>query len=191
MTKERISEEEIPMILKKFNRSLWLSLFVFPFILIVICLPVYFLFYFGVLLFTNKAFDNLLTVYVILIIGLVIINFLYGKIFINNRIRNRNIYRINEQFIVQIKDNYTYTSDTVSNSDYFRLYLTDEKNNPRGIYISKEDFQNINVGQSIYLNYYEILDIPAEGFYNNQKLEFFRFFSINKWKELKKKLAFQ
>lgn len=190
MTKEKISEKEIPLILKKFNKSLWLSLLVFPFILIVVFLPVYFLFYFGILLFRKEVYDDLLTIYVVVVIGLVIINFLYGKLVINRKIRNRNIHRINENFIVQKKDNYTYTSDTVSNSDYFRLYLSDEKNNPKGIYISKEDFQNITVGQSINLTYYAILDIPADGFNNGQKLDFFRFFSVNKWKELKRKLTF-
>ncbi|WP_333852034.1 hypothetical protein [Epilithonimonas sp.] len=145
-----------------------------------------FFIYFGFLLFRKEAYGDLLTIYVAVVIGLVIINFLYGKLVINRKIRNRNIDRINENFIVKKKDHYTYTSDTASNSDYFRLYLIDEKNDLKGIYISKEDYQNISVGQSLNLTYYELLDIPVEGLYNNQKLYFFRFFVIERWKRLKK-----
>ena len=45
------------------------------------------------------------------------------------------------------KDTYTYTSETVSNSEYFRLYLIGEDKEEKGIYISKEDYERISEKQ--------------------------------------------
>ncbi|MFW0717903.1 hypothetical protein [Pedobacter sp. N23S346] len=190
MTKQKISESEIPLILKKFNKSLWFSTLVFPFILVVICLPIYFLFFFIILFLTGKNDENSLTVYIGIIIFLVFINFLYGKIVINKRIRNKDIDKINQNFTVLKKDSYTYTAENTSNSEYYRLYLSDEKKEEVGIYISKEDYFDIDEGQSLNLTYYELLDIPVEGFYENKELDFFKFFIVKKWKRIKKLMSF-
>ncbi|WP_027388661.1 DUF2500 family protein [Chryseobacterium gregarium] len=189
MTKQKISHGEIPLILKKYNKSLWLSTLIFPFILIMIGLPIYFLFFFLMLFLTGKNYEDSMTVYIGIIIFLVLINFLYGKIIINRRIKNKDVDKINQDFKVLKKDSYTYTSENVSDSAYYRLYLSDEKNEKIGIYISKEDYLNIVEGQSLNLTYYELLDIPIEGFYENKKLDFFKFFIIQKWKRIKKLIS--
>ena len=190
MTKQKISESEIPLILKKFNKSLWLSILVFPFIMVVICLPIYFLCFFVILLLTGRTYDNSISVYIGAITFLVFVNFLYGKILISRKIRGGEINKISQNFEVIKKDNYSYTSDSVSNSDYYRLYLSDECKEEVGIYISKEDYFNINEGQSLNLTYYELLDLPVEGFYENKRLDFFNFFTIQKWKKIKKLISF-
>ncbi|MCD9856803.1 hypothetical protein LUD75_18915 [Epilithonimonas sp. JDS] len=188
MTKNKITDTEIPLVLKKFNKSLALSTVIFPFIFTVICLPIYFLFFFLTLFLTGENNSNLLTLYIGTIIFLVFINFLYCKIVINKRIKDKEIYKITQNFTIQKKDNYTYTSENVSNSDYYRLNLLDEKKDEIGIYISKDDYYNVREGQSLNLTYYELLDIPVEGYYNHQKLEFFKFFIIKKWSRLKQLL---
>ncbi|WP_220271252.1 hypothetical protein [Sphingobacterium spiritivorum] len=82
--------------------------------------------------------------------------------------------------MVQKKDTYTYTSDTVSNSTYFRLYLLGEHGDQKGIYISKEDFRRIKENTPIQLTYYEKVNIAVTGWYENEKLDFFSIFCSKK-----------
>lgn len=193
MDKQKVSEEEIPFVLNKFNRSLWLSLLVFPFILTIILLPLYFIIFLINLLLFKKHFDHqdIFTYYLLGIIALVLINFLYGRIFIGNKIRKKEIYKIQEHFLVQKKDSYTYTSETASDSHYFKLYVSGEDHQQKGIYVSKGDYQRIKEGSSLCLTYFEIVDIPVEGFYQDKKLEFFRFFVVKKWDHIKRQLSFR
>lgn len=187
MHKQEISKEEVPFILKKFNRSLWLSLLVFPFVLFILFLPLYRLFFLINLLFLKNHFDQeeIFSCYALSIVALVLTNFLYGKIILGKKIRNRKVYKVQEMLLVQKKDTYTYTSDTVSNSTYFRLYLLGEHGDQKGIYISKEDFRRIKENTPIQLTYYEKVNIAVTGWYENEKLDFFRFFVVKKWKHIK------
>ena len=100
MHRHLISKDEIPFVMNKFNRSLWLSLLVFPFVLTIIFLPLYFILYFINMIVLKGYFDNqsILTYYVIGIIAIVIINFLYGKIILGHRIKNGKIYKVQEMF---------------------------------------------------------------------------------------------
>ncbi|HHM0730487.1 TPA: hypothetical protein ACRFJD_003535, partial [Elizabethkingia anophelis] len=95
-----------------------------------------------------------------------------------------------EMFFIKKKDTYTYTSETVSNSEYFRLYLIGEDKEEKGIYISKEDYERISEKTSIMLVYFEIVDISIEGFYEDEKLDFFRFFVVKKMKHFVRQLTF-
>lgn len=193
MHQQKISEEEIPFVLNKFNRSLWWSLLVFPFVLTAILLPFYLIVFFINLFLFKKHFEHqdILTYYLLGIITLVLINFLYGRIIIGNKIRKKEIYKIQEHFLVQKKDSYTYTSETASDSHYFKLYLSGENHQQKGIYVSKDDYQRIKEGSSLHLTYFEIVDIPVEGFYEDKKLEFFRFFVVKKWEHFKKQFLFR
>ncbi|OPB90112.1 hypothetical protein BAS06_07175 [Elizabethkingia miricola] len=187
-----ISKGEIPFVMNKFNRSLWLSLLVFPFVLTITFLPLYFILFFINMIVLEGYFENqsILTYYVIGIIAIVIINFLYGKIILGHKIKKGKIYKVQERFFIKKKDTYTYTSETVSNSDYFRLYLIGEDKEEKGIYISKEDYKRINEKTSIMLVYFEIVDIPIEGFYEDEKLDFFRFFVVKKMKYFVRQLTY-
>ncbi|MDQ8749870.1 hypothetical protein [Elizabethkingia miricola] len=178
--------------MNKFNRSLWLSLLVFPFVLTITFLPLYFILFFINMIVLEGYFENqsILTYYVIGIIAIVIINFLYGKIILGHKIKKGKIYKVQERFFIKKKDTYTYTSETVSNSDYFRLYLIGEDKEEKGIYISKEDYKRINEKTSIMLVYFEIVDIPIEGFYEDEKLDFFRFFVVKKMKYFVRQLTY-
>lgn len=147
-----------------------------PFILAIIFLPIYFLFFF----IFHKQFDNLLSAYVIGILSIVVLNFLYGQMIIVNRIKNRKIHKVTEEFIVQKKDTYSYTSETMSNSDYYRLYLINNKNQRRGIYISSEDFKKISINEKITVTYFEIVNIIEKVIYRDQEIKYARFFSLNK-----------
>lgn len=191
MHRHLISKDEIPFVMNKFNRSLWLSLLVFPFVLTIIFLPLYFILYFINMIVLKGYFDNqsILNYYVIGIIAIVIINFLYGKIILGHRIKNGKIYKVQEMFFIKKKDTYTYTSETVSNSEYFRLYLIGEDKEEKGIYISKEDYERISEKTSIMLVYFEIVDISIEGFYEDEKLDFFRFFVVKKMKHFVRQLT--
>lgn len=182
MLKEKIKIEEVDFVKKTFNKSLWKSLLIMPFILTFLLLPIYFLIFFiGLSLFDNHL-DNLLTIYFISVLGLVILNFLYGKIIVNKRITNQEIYKITEDFIVKRKDNYTYTSDSVSDSHYFRLYLMNENNQKKGIYINEEDYKKVKEKQVITITYFEIVNIITKAVCNNHELEYSRFFSRRNWK---------
>lgn len=182
MVKEKITKDEIALVKKIFSRSLWKSLIVMPFILMFLLLPIYFLIFFiGLSAFNNHP-DHLISVYIISVLGLVIVNFLYGKIIINKRITNQEIYKITEDFNIQRKDNYTYSSDSVSDSHYFRLYLMDENNQKKGIYISEEDYKKIKEKEVITITYFEIVNISIKAVCNNQELEYTRFFTVRKWK---------
>lgn len=105
MHRHLISKDEIPFVMNKFNRSLWLSLLVFPFVLTIIFLPLYFILYFINMIVLKGYFDNqsILTYYVIGIIAIVIINFLYGKIILGHRIKNGKIYKVQEMFFIKKK----------------------------------------------------------------------------------------
>lgn len=46
MLKEKIRKEEVAFVKKVFNKNLWKSLVIMPFILVLLCLPIYFLFFF-------------------------------------------------------------------------------------------------------------------------------------------------
>jgi len=182
MIKEKIKIEEVYFVKKTFNKSLWKSLIIMPFILMFLLLPVYFLIFFiGIFVFNNHL-DNLLSIYIISVLGLVILNFSYGKIIINKRITNQEIYKIREDFNIQRKDKYTYTSDSASDSHYFRLYLISENNQKKGIYISEEDYKQIKEKEVITITYFEIVNIIEKAVCNNYELEYSRFFSITKWK---------
>ena len=187
-----ISRNEIPFVMNKFNRSLWLSLLVLPFILTIIFLPLYLILFFFNMFVLKGYFDNqgIFTYYVTGIIAIVIINFLYGKIILGHKIKNGKIYKVQERFFIKKKDTYTYTSETVSNSDYFRLYLIGEDKEEKGIYISKEDYKRINEKTSIILVYFEIVNVPIEGFYEGEKLDFFRFFVVKKMKYFVRQLTY-
>lgn len=182
MIKEKITREEVSFVKKEFNKSLWESLIIMPFILVIICLPIYILCFVICLFIFNRHFDNLLSIYVISILGLMILNFLYGKIIINKRITNQEIYKITEDFSVQRKDTYTHTSDSASDSHYFRLYLMNENNQKKGIYISEEDYKKVKEKEVITITYFEIVNIVVKAVCNNQELEYSRFFSRKNWK---------
>ncbi|WP_160139606.1 hypothetical protein [Chryseobacterium sp. c4a] len=192
MHQQEISEKEIPFVLNRFNRSLWWSLLVFPFILIIIFLPLYLVIFFINSFFLKQHFDHqeVFTYYFIAILTLVVINFLYGKIIIGNKIKKKEVYKIQESFLVQKKDSYTYTSETASDSHYFKLYLSGEDHQQKGIYVSKEDYKRIKEGSSISLTYFKIVDIPVEGFYESEKMDSFRFFVVNRWEHIKRQLFF-
>lgn len=182
MLKEKIKFEEVDFVKKTFNKSLWKSLFIMPFILTFLLLPIYFLIFFiGLSLFDNHL-DNLLTIYFISVLGLVILNFLYGRFIVNKRITNHEIYKITEDFIIQRKDNYTYTSDSVSDSHYFRLYLINENNQKKGIYINEEDYKKVKEKQVITITYFEIVNIIIKAVCNDHVLEYSSFFSRRNWK---------
>lgn len=190
MQRQQISESEIPMIIKKFNKSLWLSLLVFPFVLLIILLPIYLLIFFVTLFLFKQPMDSLLTIYVTSILGLVILNFLYGKIVVIHKIKNKGICRIKEDFTIQRKDTHTYTSDTMSNSDEYKVYLIGENHEQKRVSLSKEDYRKMEVGKILTLVYYEWVNIPIEGFYENERLEFFHLFSVGKLKSIRKKIFF-
>lgn len=177
MLKEKIKTEEVVFVKKAFNKSLWKSLIIMPFILTILLLPIYFSLFF---LF-HRHLDNLLSIYIISIFGLVILNFLYGKIIINKKITNQKIYKITEDFSIQRKDSYTYTSDSASDSNYFRLYLINKQHQRKGIYISKEDYKKVKENQVITITYFEKVNIIIKAVCNNQVLEYSRFFSVRKW----------
>ncbi|WP_264551065.1 hypothetical protein [Flavobacterium sp. N2038] len=182
MLKEKIKIEEVDFVKKTFNKSLWKSLIIMPFILTFLLLPIYFLIFFIDLFLFHSRLDNLLSIYVISILGLVITNFLYGKIIINKRITNQKIYKITEEFTIQRKDNYTYTSDSASDSHYFRLYLINEKHQRKGIYICEEDYKKVKENEIITITYFETINISSRAVHNNQELEYAHFFTIKKWK---------
>jgi hypothetical protein len=143
MLKEKIKIEEVVFVKNAFNKSLWKSLIIMPFVLTILLLPIYFLLFFISLFIFHRHLDNLLTIYVISILGLVILNFLYGKIIINKRITNKKIYKITEDFSIQRKNSYTHTSEYESDSHYFRLHLINEDDQKKGIYISEVDYKKV------------------------------------------------
>lgn len=182
MLKEKIKIEEVAFVKKVFNKNLWKSLVIMPFILVLLCLPIYFLIFFISLFLFHSHLDNLLTIYVVSIFGLVVLNFLYGKIIINKRIENQKIYKITDDLWVEKKDNYTYTSDSSSDSNYFRLYLINKYEQKKGIYISKDDYKKVKEKDVIKITYFEIVNIIIKTVCNGRELEYARFFTIRNWK---------
>lgn len=182
MLKEKIKIEEVVFVKKAFNKSLWKSLIIMPFVLTILLLPIYFILFFISLFIFHRHLDNLLTTYVISILGLVILNFLYGKIIINRRITNQKTQKITEDFSIQRKDNYSYTSDSSSDSNYFKLYLINKDGQKKGIYISEEDYKKVKENEVITITYFEMVNISVRAVCNNKELEYSRFFTRRNWK---------
>jgi len=182
MLKEKIKIEEVVFVKRAFNKSLWKSLLIMPFVLTILLLPIYFLLFFISLFIFDRHLDDLLSIYIISILGLVIVNFLYGKIIINKRIKNQKIYKITEDFSIQRKYNYSYTSDSASDSNYFKLYLTNKEDQKKGIHISEEDYKKVKENEVITITYFETVNIIIKAVYNSQELEYSRFFTIRNWK---------
>lgn len=184
MLKEKISEEEKTFIRKKFNKSLWISLVVMPFILFVMFLPVYLLVFMLLLFVFNMRIDNLFTIYAVLILMIVFLDFLYGKIIVNNKISNKEIDKITDVFLIQKKDNYSYVSETASTSNYFRLYLINENKEKKGIYISSEDYRKVKENETITIIYFGTVNIIKNAVYKGADLNDVTFFLTKKWRFL-------
>ncbi|MDW8850055.1 hypothetical protein SD960_08130 [Flavobacterium sp. MMLR14_040] len=181
MLKEKIKIEEVVFVKKAFNKSLWKSIIVMPFILTFLFLPFYFLLFFIGLFIFHGHLDNLLSLYIYSILGVVIVNFLYGKIIINKRITNKKIYKITEDFSIQRKNSYTHTSEYESDSHYFRLYLINKDDQKKGIYISEVDYKKVKEYEVITITYFETVNIIIKAVCNNQELKYARFFTIRNW----------
>ncbi|OXA83409.1 hypothetical protein [Flavobacterium hercynium] len=182
MLKEKIKIEEVDFVKKTFNKSLWQSLIIMPFILIFLLLPIYFLIFFIDLFIFNSHLDNLLTIYVISVFGLVLLNFLYGKIIMIKRITDQEIDKITENFSIQRKDNYTHSSEYGSDSHYYRLYLINEDDQKKGIRISEEDYKIVKENDVITITYFKTINIITKTTFNNQELKNSSFFPRRNWK---------
>ncbi|MEZ0129700.1 hypothetical protein AB9T88_08030 [Flavobacterium sp. LBUM151] len=182
MQKEKITKEEIVFVKKVFNKNLWKSLIILPFILVFLCLPIYFLVFFISLFMFDRHLNDLLSVYIVSILGVIFLNFLYGKIIINKKIANQKIYKITEDYSIQRKNSYTHSSDYGSDSHYFKLYLINKDDQKKGIYISEEDYKKVKENEVITITYYETVNISVRAVCNNQELEYSRFFTRRNWK---------
>lgn len=63
---------------------------------------------------------------------------------------------------------------------FFRIYLVGEQNQKKGLSVKKEDYERIKEGTCIKITYYDSVNIPIEGVYNNISLKDFSFFEIKK-----------
>ncbi|OXA99517.1 hypothetical protein [Flavobacterium pectinovorum] len=75
-----------------------------------------------------------------------------------------------------------YTSDSSSDSNYFKLYLINKDGQKKGIYISEEDYKKVKENEVITITYFEIVNIIIKAVCNNEQLEYARFFTRRNWK---------
>lgn len=173
MYKRKITKEEIEFISKIFNKKVKSSLFI-----IAVCSL--FLFIFLYCLSVNWI-DYLLVKIVLtltsLIIGYLIINSIYSIVSLNIKINTCNIDRIEAEFKVQNKDILTYTYDTSSNSEYFKIFLINTFNNEKKrIYVEQEDYRKIKEKDFIKIIYFDKVNIPYEAIHNDEKMNKISFF---------------
>lgn len=61
------------------------------------------------------------------------------------------------------------------------MYLIN-KDGQKGIYISEKDYKKVKENKAITIPYFETVNIIIKAVYNNQELEYSRFFTIRNWK---------
>jgi hypothetical protein len=173
MYKRKITEEEMRFISRTFNKTIKNSC-------LIIIILLFFFSAFLYCLFINWI--ELLIIKIILIIilsfiGFLIFNSIYSIISLNRQINTCNIDRIEAEFIVQNKDILTYTYDTSSNSEYFKIFLINTFNNEKKrIYVEQEDYRKIKEKDLIKIIYFDKVNIAHEAIHNDDKMKKISFF---------------
>lgn len=184
MIKEKITSKEAIWIRKKFNKKLIFSSIILPFIAFIILIPIYFLIFFLYQFIFKKYPDNLLNIYVVIIVAFFAINLLYWLIKINKKIKNNEVYKIQALFTVvkkQIRSGPSSDISSLYNEDYYELYI---KNNQieKGIRLSKYDYSKIKENDNITLIYFDTVDILLNVYYKGEELKDVKFLSTRRWK---------
>ena len=111
------------------------------------------------------------------VIGFLIFNSIYNIISLNREINSCSIDRIEAEFKVQNKDILTYTYETSSNSEYFKIFLINTFNDEKKrIYVEQEDYRKIKEKDLINIIYFDKLNLIYEAFHNDEKMKKVSFF---------------
>src|SRR5688572_6078202 len=127
MYKRKITEEEMLFVSKTFNKTIKNSYFIIIILLSFFSAFLYCLFINWVEFLPIK----IILIIILSFIGFLIFNSIYSIISLNREINKCNIDRIEAEFKVQSKDTLTYTYDTSSNSEYFKIFLINTFNNEK------------------------------------------------------------
>ncbi|MEZ0129699.1 hypothetical protein AB9T88_08025 [Flavobacterium sp. LBUM151] len=140
MYKRKITEEEMFFVSRTFKKNIKKSCFI-------IILLSFFFSAFLYCLFINWVeflIIKILLIIILSVIGFLIFNSIYSIISLNREINSCNIDRIEAEFKVENKDILTYTYETSSNSEYFKIFLINTFNNEKKrIYVEQEDYRKI------------------------------------------------
>lgn len=158
---------------RAFNKNIKNSCFIIIFLLSFFCAFLYCLFINWVAFLIIK----ILLIIILSIIGFLIFNSIYSIIFLTRKINTCNIDRIEAEFIVQNKDILTYTYDTSSNSEYFKIFLINTFNKEKKrIYVEQEDYRKIKEKDLIKIIYFDKLNVIYETVHNDNKMKKVSFF---------------
>jgi hypothetical protein len=96
---------------------------------------------------------------------------------LNRKITKGNIDFIEADFKVLKKDILTYTYETSSNSEYFKIFLINTFNKEKKrIYVEREDYRKIKEGDLIKIIYFNKVNIPFKAIHNGTKMQNISFF---------------
>jgi Na+/proline symporter len=173
MHKRKITEEEMLFVSKTFNKNIKNSCFI-------IILLFSFFSAFLYCLFINWVEFLIIKIILIIILSFIvflIFNSIYSIISLNRKINTCNIDRIEAEFEVENKDILTYTYETSSNSEYFKIFLINTFNNEKKrIYVEEEDYRKIKEKDLIKIIYFDKVNIPYEAIHNDNKMGKISFF---------------
>jgi hypothetical protein len=173
MYERKITEEEMFFVSRTFKKNIKNSCFI-------IILLLFFFSAFLYCLFINWVEFLIIKIILIIIlsfIGFLISNSIYSIISLNRKINTCNIDRIEAEFKVQNKDILTYTYETSSNSEYFKIFLINTFNDEKKrIYVDQEDYRKIKEKDLIKIIYFDKLNLIYEAFHNDEKMKKVSFF---------------
>ncbi|OOV20085.1 hypothetical protein [Flavobacterium sp. LM4] len=169
----KITEDEMIFVSSAFNKNAKKSYFIIIFLLFFFCSFLYCLF----INWVEFLFIKIIIIIVLSFIGFLIFNSIYSIISLNRKINTCNIDRIEAEFQVQNKDILTYTYETSSNSEYFKIFLINTFNNEKKrIYVEQEDYRKIKEKDLIKIIYFDKVNIPYEAVHNDKKMKKVSFF---------------
>lgn len=173
MKKRKITEEEMLFVSKTFNKDIRNSTSIIIILLSFFSAFLYCLF----INWVELVIIKIILIIILLIIGFLIFNSIYSIIFLSREIKTCNIDRIEAEFKVQNKDILTYTYDTSSNSEYFKIFLINTFNNEKKrIYVEQEDYRRVREKDLIRIIYFDRVNIICEAFCNGSKMSKIDFF---------------
>lgn len=173
MNTRTITEEERLFVSKTFIKNIKNSCFT-----IIILFSFFFVFLYCLFInWVEFLLIKIIIIIIVLLIAFLIFNSIYSIFSLNRKINTCNIERIEAEFKVQNKDILTYTYETSSNSEYFKIFLSNTFNNEKKrIYVEREDYRKIKEKDLIKIIYFDKVNILYEAVHNGEKMKKVSFF---------------
>lgn len=173
MHKRKITNEEKIFVNKIFKKKIKGSIFIIAVLLCFFSALLYCLF----INWVEFLIIKIILVLIALFIGFLVFNSIYSIVSLNRKINTCDIDRVEAEFRVQKKDILTYTYESSSNSEYFKIFLinifNDEK---KRIYVEEDNYREIKEKDLINITYFDKVNIIYEAVHDDKKMSKISFF---------------